>query len=109
MYMKDKTITAILALFVGGFGIHRFYLRQNGQGLLYLVFFWTAIPAIVAFVDCIGFLIMDKFNAKYNSAIEISKKNKEHVAEELEKLHELKEKGIVSEEEYEKRKKGLLE
>ncbi|WP_219727036.1 NINE protein, partial [Cylindrospermopsis raciborskii] len=28
--MKDRTATIILCLFVGGLGIHRFYLGQTG-------------------------------------------------------------------------------
>lgn len=66
--MKNKTTTAVLALFLGGLGIHRFYLNQNKLGLLYLVFCWTFIPAFIAFVDFILFLIMsdNEFNRKYN-------------------------------------------
>ena len=67
--MKDKFITALLAFFLGSFGIHRFYLGETKKGLLYLVFCWTFIPAIIAFFDTIIFLLMsnDKFNLKYNN------------------------------------------
>ncbi|WP_379969475.1 TM2 domain-containing protein [Epilithonimonas sp. UC225_85] len=66
--MKSKSTTAILALFLGGLGIHRFYLGQNGMGLLYLLFFWTFIPALIAFFDFLIFIFMseDNFNYKYN-------------------------------------------
>ena len=37
----------MLAILVGAFGAHKFYLGKNGQGILYLLFFWTAIPAII--------------------------------------------------------------
>ncbi|MEZ4462632.1 MAG: TM2 domain-containing protein [bacterium] len=36
--MKDKTTAFLLAWFLGGFGIHKFYLGENGAGLLYLLF-----------------------------------------------------------------------
>ncbi|HCD9233303.1 TPA: TM2 domain-containing protein [Elizabethkingia anophelis] len=36
--MKNKFITVILAFFLGGFGIHRFYLGETKKGLLYLFF-----------------------------------------------------------------------
>ncbi len=40
--------TALLLTLLGGLGLHRFYLGQVGLGVLYLVFCWTYIPAIVA-------------------------------------------------------------
>jgi len=66
--MKDKTIAAILAFFLGGFGVHRFYLDQVGKGIAYLLFSWTGIPSIIGFVDFIGFLMYSEadFNRKYN-------------------------------------------
>jgi len=66
--MKSKTIAAILAFFLGGLGIHRFYLGQTGKGFLYLLFSWTFVPALIALFDFIGFIFMStqKFNRKYN-------------------------------------------
>lgn len=66
--MKNKMTAAILAFFLGGIGVHRFYLGQGGLGIIYLIFCWTFIPAFVAFIDCIIFLTMseDSFNMKYN-------------------------------------------
>lgn len=67
---KSRIVAAILAFFLGGFGFHRFYLNQVGLGFLYLIFFWTFIPAFVAFIDCILLLIMsdETFNARYGAA-----------------------------------------
>jgi len=42
----------LLALFLGCFGIHHFYLRRNGLGILYVLFFWTGITAILGFIEC---------------------------------------------------------
>ena len=50
---KSKVGFVLLALFLGGFGIHRFYIRDIGLGILYLLFFWTGIPMLVAFVEAI--------------------------------------------------------
>jgi len=65
---KTKTTAGILALLLGGIGVHKFYLGQTGLGILYLLFCWTFIPAIVAFVEGIIYLSMSDadFNAKYN-------------------------------------------
>lgn len=53
---KDKTTAALLAIFLGGFGIHKFYLGKTALGVIYLVFFWTFIPAIVGFIEGIIYL-----------------------------------------------------
>lgn len=64
---KSKVAAALLAFFLGGFGIHKFYLGQIGLGILYLVFCWTFIPAIIAFIEFILLLTMsdETFNMKY--------------------------------------------
>lgn len=49
---KDEVVGVLFALFLGGFGVHHFYLRRNGLGILYLVFFWTGITAILGFIEC---------------------------------------------------------
>ena len=69
--MKQKSTAGILALFLGGLGVHKFYLGKTGMGILYLCFFWTFIPAIVALFEGIGYLTMteDAFNQKYNFSI----------------------------------------
>ena len=38
---RDEVVGILLALFLGGFGIHHFYLRRHGLGILYLCFCWT--------------------------------------------------------------------
>ncbi|WHI46904.1 NINE protein [Microbulbifer sp. JMSA004] len=66
---KSKVAAALLAFFLGGFGVHKFYLGQVGLGILYLVFFWTFIPAIVAFIEFIILLTMsdEAFNQKFGN------------------------------------------
>jgi len=49
---RDELAGILLALFLGGFGIHHFYLRRTGLGILYLCFFWTWIPALLGFIEC---------------------------------------------------------
>lgn len=66
--MKNKYVAAALAFVLGGFGAHHFYLGNTGRGVAYLLFFWTFVPAILAFIETVIFLTMDDatFNAKYN-------------------------------------------
>jgi TM2 domain-containing membrane protein YozV len=49
---KDEVVGVLLALFLGTFGIHHFYLRRTGLGILYCCFFWTGIPTLVSFIEC---------------------------------------------------------
>jgi TM2 domain-containing membrane protein YozV len=49
---KDELIAVLLALFLGGFGAHHFYMGRVGLGVLYLVFSWTGIPWIIGWIEC---------------------------------------------------------
>jgi TM2 domain-containing membrane protein YozV len=49
---RDEVVGILLALFLGTFGIHHFYLRRTGLGILYLVFCWSGIPSILGFIEC---------------------------------------------------------
>lgn len=52
-YPVNKWIYALLALFLGGLGIHKFYSQKIGKGIVYLLFSWTFIPTIIAFLEFI--------------------------------------------------------
>ncbi|TJY57215.1 NINE protein [Sinimarinibacterium sp. CAU 1509] len=64
---KSRVSAAILAFFLGGLGVHKFYLGQVGWGVIYLLFCWTFIPSIVAFVEFILLLTMsdEYFNHRF--------------------------------------------
>ncbi|WP_437206320.1 GYF domain-containing protein [Planctomicrobium sp. SH664] len=66
---KDKVVAGLLALLLGGMGAHHFYLGNVGLGLVYLLFVWTFIPALVSLVEGIRYLTMSsaEFDASYNS------------------------------------------
>ncbi len=49
---RDEIVGVLLALFLGSFGIHHFYLRRTGLGILYCCLFWSGIPAILGFFEC---------------------------------------------------------
>ncbi|MCU5746271.1 TM2 domain-containing protein [Staphylococcus sp. SQ8-PEA] len=47
----DKIVYAALAFFLGGLGIHKFYSKKTGLGLLYLAFSWTGIPGVIGIIE----------------------------------------------------------
>src|ERR1700676_3190379 len=49
---RDEVVGILLALFLGGFGIHHFYLRRTGLGVLYCCFCWTPLPWVLGFIEC---------------------------------------------------------
>ena len=59
---KNPVVAGLLAIFVGGLGIHKFYLGRLGWGLIYLLFCWTGIPAVVGFIEGIIYLCQSQAN-----------------------------------------------
>ena len=49
---RDEVVGVLLALFLGGFGAHHFYLGRIGLGILYLCFSWTPLPWLLGFIEC---------------------------------------------------------
>jgi len=72
---KSRMVAGMLAFFLGGVGIHKFYLERPGSGILYLLFCWTFIPAIIALFEALGFFLMSdvEFSARYNAPPEPEK------------------------------------
>ena len=67
---KSKVAAGVLALLFGGLGVHRFYLGQ-WWGVFYLLFCWTYIPALIAIVEGIVFLLrnQERWDADYNEGL----------------------------------------
>jgi TM2 domain-containing membrane protein YozV len=53
---KDRIVAALLAFFLGGLGIHHFYMGRPWIGIIYILFFWTLIPAFIALIETIYYL-----------------------------------------------------
>jgi TM2 domain-containing membrane protein YozV len=49
---RDEVVGILLALFLGAFGIHHFYLRRTGLGILYCCFCWTGITSLLGVIEC---------------------------------------------------------
>ena len=52
--LVNKWLYVLLALFLGGLGIHKFYSGNFVKGVLYFVFSWTFIPSLLALFTAIG-------------------------------------------------------
>ena len=121
---KDFVITLLICVFLGGLGVHRFFVDKIGTGVLMLVTLgglgiWWIIDIILivtgSFKDSEGRVIAYQAAGTANTIT--STHVPEKVAEappakdipaEIEKFAELKDKGIITEEEFDKKKKELL-
>ena len=66
---KSKKTATILAFpILGSLGIHKFYLGKIGQGIMYFIFSFLLIPAIISLFEFISYLSMsiEKFDTKFN-------------------------------------------
>lgn len=106
----------LLCLFGGMLGLHRFYAGRHLTGFLFLISLGLvgigyAIDFIMIlfnrFVDNNGNYIMYSSASKEPKTTQNSSSNMS-VAEEIEKFAELKEKGILSEDEFQAKKQELL-
>lgn len=64
---KDPTTGVLLAVFLGGFGAHRFYLGDKA-GFLYLLLIWTLIPSVISLFE--AFFMPERVRA-YNRREEL--------------------------------------
>ncbi len=74
--MKKRYVAIMIAIFAGGFGAHKFYLRQPEMGVAYLAlfiwlgrFFGLPFTAFLGWYDAFKLMTMDdaEFDRKYNS------------------------------------------
>ena len=125
---KDKTTAGILGILLGGLGIHRMYLGFVGIGLLQLVLtiFTFGIAGLWGFIEGILILVQDDWtdskgrllrgNEKGQQAYyeDISSGLKPPIAgnenkfQQLKELNELKEQGIITQQEFDREKQKLL-
>lgn len=119
--MKSKLTAGLLALLLGDLGLHKFYLGQTKSGVIYLLFSWTFIPALISLIDGISLLTMsdDEFNEKYNAESETNatpqnNKNTSNSHSEsdnidlLLKYKKLLDENVITQEEFDTFKRNLM-
>ncbi|OHD97591.1 MAG: hypothetical protein A3E21_04660 [Sulfurimonas sp. RIFCSPHIGHO2_12_FULL_36_9] len=79
---KNKMIAGLLAIFLGGLGVHKFYLNNTTAGVIMLAVFlggWvlfgipSIIISIIAFIE--GILYMIKPDQVFNEIYVVNKKS----------------------------------
>jgi hypothetical protein len=121
--MKSKSTAYILWFFLGIIGAHKFCLNKTGIGILYFFTFgifgigWLIdLFTLGSQVDTFNALFGRSFGANQNNNVNNivvnvpgqGQVNSPNVSEQLHKLHELKEKGILTDEEYNIQKGKVL-
>ena len=51
MVISKRIAFALFALLLGGIGAHKFYIKENVWGVIYLLFCWTYIPTILGIIE----------------------------------------------------------
>ncbi len=65
---KNKLVAGLLAIFLGGLGVHHFYLGSTMAGVICLLASCVCVGGIIGLVEGIMLLVMSDadFDAKYN-------------------------------------------
>lgn len=134
---KDRRIAVALA-FAGVLlpiaGLHKLYLGQIGWGVFYLLLGWTPIPRVASAVEALWYLFQsaEDFDLNFNGALaaadtgtiapvtpsrsvptaaqpSVNPQQIESVAEALRQLDRLRQDGLVSEYEFEQKRRQLLD
>lgn len=119
---KNRTIAVLLALcgiFTPIAGLHKFYLGQTGWGLVYLLLSWTPVPRIASAIEAVWYLLQDTsdFQAGFEPRpISLNlldlKNNRPAIAlsaDSLRELEQLRQEGLVSEYEFEQKRRQWLD
>lgn len=57
---KNHIVAALLAIFLGGIGAHKFYMGKFTHGVIYLICCWTWIPALLGVLSGLKWLVKGK-------------------------------------------------
>jgi TM2 domain-containing membrane protein YozV len=117
---RSQKMAAILAFsgtIIPFAGLHKFYLGQPVWGCLYLLLSWTPIPHIASAIEGFWYLAQNSadfdqnFNANTVPSVspQVNSKQVNAFAEALRQLESLRQEGLMSEYEFEQKRRQLLE
>ncbi len=129
--LKNRKVAAILAftgMVIPIAGLHKFYVGQPWWGLLYVLLSWTPIPRVASAIEGVWYLAHseEEFDRRFNlglvfegqtrnlgekqaqEAIAVAK-SVENIAEALRQLDRLRQEGLLSEYEFEQKRRQLLD
>lgn len=123
---KSRKVASLLALsgvVIPVCGLHKFYLGQPFWGVMYLLLCWTPIPRIASAIEGVWYLLQsqDQFDLNFNLGIESTVSSSENssagidpakvgeIADALRQLDSLRQEGLVSEYEFEQKRRQLLD
>ena len=114
---KSRKIAAVLAL-TGTLspiaGWHKFYLGQPLWGVVYLLLSWTPIPRAASAIESVWYLLQNEaeFDENFNQSspqILIAPNNVKAISEAMRQLDSLREDGLISEYEFEQKRRQMLD
>ncbi|MGD2179803.1 NINE protein [Lusitaniella coriacea] len=119
---KNQKIAILLALAgtVTPFaGLHKFYVGQPLWGIVYLLLFATPIPHVASGVEAVWYLLHDRadFDLRFNGGVnslerrepEIDPNRVSAIASAVRELDRLRQEGLISEYEFEEKRRQLLD
>jgi TM2 domain-containing membrane protein YozV len=117
---KNRQVAIILAfagvvLPVAGF--HKFYLGQPLWGIIYLLLSWTPIPHMASAIEAVWYLTQDRiyFEGNFNAtntfapALPTATQPMISMAESIRELDKLRADGLISEYEFEQKRRQWLD
>ena len=70
---KSRIVAGVLGLLIGGLGIHKFYLGKVGLGIVYILFSWTFVPAIIGCIEGIIYLVQSDEEFSYKQGVPVQR------------------------------------
>jgi TM2 domain-containing membrane protein YozV len=108
-------ILALLGTITPLAGLHKFYLGQPLWGVIYLLLWSTPIPRIACAIDAVWYLVQEseqfqlQFQGFGKTLVGIEPQQVNAIADALRELDRLREDGLVSEYEFEQKRRQLLD
>jgi len=120
---KSRRVATLLAFsgtVIPVSGLHKFYLGQPLWGVLYLLLSWTPIPHVASAIEAVWYLSQDgdEFDRNFNQGslsgvakgtVGVDPTEVSAIAEALRQLDQLRQDGLISEYEFEQKRRQWLD